>query len=91
MQKRQIVLWFLVPSNQQPAKAVHPRMRPLRHLAPRFKPGFPLDGLGLYSTRANVSGEPEFLQNLPYFVIRVLFCIRKPGESEEFLAAETQL
>src|SRR5579859_6577934 len=69
MQKRQVVLGLLVPADQQSSEAVHPRMRPFHDPPTRFEACFSLDGFGLFPTRANMSGEPKFAQDLTHLLI----------------------
>src|SRR5215472_13668207 len=54
MQKRQVVLWVLLPANQQTAEAIHPGVRPLHDPPARFEAGNPLDRFGRFPTRAHV-------------------------------------
>src|SRR6266699_2179342 len=69
MQKRQVVLWLLVPADQQTAKAVHPRMCPFHHPPTRLETRFPLDRLRLFPARAHMSRKAELLQNRIHLII----------------------
>jgi len=59
MEKCQVILWLFILANEQPAKAVHPRVRSFHLEASCFEPRLPLDGLGLFSAWANVAVKPN--------------------------------
>src|SRR5215472_4195119 len=69
MEKGQVIFRLFVPTDEQAAKAVHPRMRPFHDPTPRFEARFSLDGFGLRSSWANMGGKTEFAQDVTHLVI----------------------
>src|SRR5258705_10924097 len=69
MEKRQVVLWLLVPANEQTAETIHPGVRPLHDPPACFEAGHLFDCFGLFPTRAHMSGEAKLLQNFIYLII----------------------
>jgi len=63
MQEAEIVVRFLVPPNEQAAKALHPGMTAFHHPAPRLEARFSLDGCGFFSTWANMGRKAHELRN----------------------------
>ncbi len=59
MKKGNVVLWGLVPANQDAPETVEPTMRAFHHPAAGFEPGFPFDGLGLFAPATDMGGESE--------------------------------
>src|SRR5205085_378916 len=78
MKKGQIVLRLFVPTDEQAAKAVHPRMRPFHYPTPRFEARFSLDGFGLLSSWANMGGKAELTQDIAHLVVVVAFVQAHP-------------
>src|SRR5437764_15197532 len=66
MEESQIVLRLFVPSDQQAAEAVHPRMCSFYHPPRCLETSIFLDGFGFFSTPTNVSSKAEFAQGLTY-------------------------
>src|SRR5712692_4906144 len=68
MQKRKVVLGFLVPTNENAPKAIHPTVSTFHHPAPRFFLSSPLELLGLFAARTNMRCEPKFCQEVVHFL-----------------------
>src|SRR6266550_5081660 len=71
MEHGDVVLWFLAPTDQNPAKAIHPTMRPLHYVAPGPAPRLAFHLLGLFSLGRDVGGKAELCDDLPHFVIGI--------------------
>src|SRR5262245_1156970 len=71
MQQGDVVLRFLVPADEDSAKAVDPTMRPFHHPTPRLEAGLTLQGLGFLAPRSDVAREGELGHQLPGVVIVV--------------------
>src|SRR5258706_7635374 len=69
MEKGQIVFRLFVPTNQQTAKAIHPRMTPFHHPAPGLEASFSLDRLGFFSSWTNMGRKAELTQDVAYLVV----------------------
>src|SRR5438270_3583353 len=69
---------FCREPHQQTTKAVHPRMAPFHHPPPRFESGLPFDGVGLFSSWANMSGKTEFAQDVAHLLVVVPFVQTHP-------------
>ena len=69
MEKGQVILRLLVPADKQPTKAIHPGMRPFHHPTTCFVPGLPLNGSGLFSSRTNMGGKAEFVQDVAHLLV----------------------
>ena len=59
MEKRDVVVWRLVPADQDAPETVEPTVRAFHHPAAGFEPGFPFDGLGLFAPATDMGGESE--------------------------------
>src|SRR5436305_14216398 len=71
MKKSQIVLRLFIPSDQQTAKAVHPGMCSLHHPTTSLETGLTLDGLGFFSTLADVGSKAECVKDVTHLLIVV--------------------
>src|SRR5512135_1953551 len=71
MQKSQVVLGFLVPAYQEPAKPIHPAMRAFNDPATCLLASVLAQLLGLFATRPDVRGEANFTQEVAHFVVVV--------------------
>src|SRR2546421_1465477 len=69
MEKGQIILRLFIPTHEQATKAVHPGVRSFHHPAPGFEPGFSLDGLGLFSSWANMGRKAECVQDVAHLLV----------------------
>src|SRR6266498_2675763 len=68
MQERQIVAYFLIPTDQHPTETVHPTMCTLHDPTTRFVSRLLLDRLRLLAPRPDMGGEPELGQQVPHLV-----------------------
>ena len=66
MQEGDVVVWGLVPTDQDAPKAVQPAMSTFHHPAAGFEPSLLLEGLSLFTSAADVGGEAELLQGAAY-------------------------
>lgn len=64
-----VVLGFLLPSNENTPEAVHPAVGTLHHPAAGFESGASFDQLGLLTARPNMGGEPELPGQVANLVI----------------------
>src|SRR5258707_7660735 len=78
MEKRQIVLRFFLPANEQTAKAIQPGMNSFHHPAASFEARFAFDGLGLFPSRAHMGCKAKFLQNGVHLIVVVPFVQTHP-------------
>jgi hypothetical protein len=78
MEKRKVVVHFLVPANQYPAKAIPPTMRALHHPASRSEARLAFDGLGFFPPRPDMRCEAKLLYRLPHFLIVLPFVQTHP-------------
>ena len=62
MKKCDVVLWRLVPADQNAPEPVEPTVSSFHHPASGFETGLPFDGLSLFSSAADVGGEAELVQ-----------------------------
>ena len=54
MQKRDVVLWGLVPADQNAPEAVEPTVSAFHHPTPGLETGLPFDGLSLFASTTDV-------------------------------------
>ena len=66
MNQSNVVLRFLLPTDQDTPEAIHPAVRSLRHPAARFEAHLMLDRLSFFTTRADMSGIGKFLDQRSY-------------------------
>src|SRR2546421_4604641 len=71
MEKGQIILRLFIPTHEEAAKAVHPGVRSFHHPPPCFEPSFSLDGLGLFSSWANMGRKAVFVQDVTHLLVVV--------------------
>ena len=69
MQKRQVVLYFLVPADQHASEAIHPTMRAFHDPPSGLETSILLERLGLFPPRPEVGGEPTLGQQVADLVI----------------------
>ena len=73
MQKGKVGFRFLVPTDQNAAKAIHPTMGSFHDPASGAFSSFFLDGLGFFATTADMSRKPELFQHVSHFLIIIAF------------------
>lgn len=73
MKQCKIVLWLLLPANENPSKAVQPTVGTFDHPAARFETRSTLEQLGLLAATTNMSRVPEFSRQRPDLVVVVPF------------------
>jgi hypothetical protein len=73
MEQRQIILGFLFPTRQDPAKPVHPAMRPFHNPASSFKASLSFNRLCLLATRTNVSRIAKLFHQTSYLTRIIAF------------------
>src|SRR5712692_6602866 len=78
MEHRQVVLWLLLPADQEASKAVHPAMRPLHHPASGSVASLLLDGRCFFAPAADMGRVAELLGQRPDFVVVVAFIQAQP-------------
>src|SRR5947209_3165226 len=78
MKKGQIILRLFVPTHEQTAKAIHPRMTAFHHPAPRFEARFSLDRFGFFSAWANMGRKAELVQDVADLIVVIPFVQTHP-------------
>ena len=78
MQERNVVLWLLVPTNQDAAEAIHPTMGAFHHPPSRPFACFVFDLLSLFTSGANMGRKAKFFQNLAHRLIIIAFVQTHP-------------
>src|SRR3954452_22950690 len=78
MKHSDVVLCFLVPTDENGAEAVEPTMGPLHDPTPRFDTGLAFYVLPLLTSTVNVSGKAELLHQVTDFVVVVTFVHAHP-------------
>lgn len=73
MEKGSIILSLLFPANQDAAKSVQPTMRSFNNPTPCSKSSFLFQGLGLLTTRSNVSCKSKLLEGVSDLQVIVSF------------------
>src|SRR5262249_59636882 len=78
MEKGQVVLGLLLPTNQDPPKSVHPAMVPLAHPPPRSIPRLAGQRLGLFPPRPHMRRETKLLDQLPRILVVIALIQTQP-------------
>src|ERR1700722_13238733 len=78
MQHGDVVLYFLVPTDQNAAEAGHPTVGALHYPAPRLEPRHLLDLLGLLAARLDVRREAECLGQVAHLVVVITLVQAQP-------------
>ena len=66
MKKGDVVVWGLIPTDQDAPETVQPTMGTFHHPTPRLETGLPFDGLRLFASTADVGSESEPLQGMAH-------------------------
>src|SRR5262245_1618295 len=78
MEKGQVVLGLLLPTNQAPPKSLHPAMGPLDHPPPRSIPRLAGQRLGLFPPRPHMRRETKLLDQLPRILVVIALIQTQP-------------
>jgi hypothetical protein len=78
VEEGEIILSFLVPAHQHPAKAIHPPLRALHHPPPRPGTRVAFEGLGFFPPGPDVSREATLLERVPYLRVVIPFVQTPP-------------
>lgn len=73
MQKGDVVLRVLLPTDEDAPKAVHPGMSTLNYPAAGALAGFDLDGFGFFTPGADMGGKAKLAEGITDFLKVVCF------------------
>ncbi len=66
MKKGDVVVWGLIPTDQDAPETVQPTMGTFHHPTPRLETGLPFDSLSHFASTADVGSESEPLQGMAH-------------------------